>query len=93
MKFQILFFTCFSFLLSSLALSSQKTCFRVEGMVCGKCVAKVENQFSKQSSVKNTRVSLKQERVDFESEKPLNKKEMIEQFNKIGLKAESIACD
>lgn len=62
-------------------------------MVCGKCVAKVENQFSKHSSIKNTRVSLKQERVDFESEKSLNKKEMIEQFNKIGLKAESIACD
>jgi len=80
-------------MLSSPALSSQKTCFRVEGMVCGKCVAKVENQFSNHSLVKNTQVSLKKERVDFDSEKPLNKKEIIEQFNKIGLKAESIACD
>lgn len=80
-------------LAAKLGLSYQKTCFHVEGMVCGKCAEKVEKAFEKEGSVKSTFVSLKNGNVVFESETPLDEKRMIKMFEGLNLKSFKIPCD
>ena len=75
------------------ATGVQKTCFRVEGMVCGKCVQKVEHSFKSNSDIKKTSVSLKNETVSFESTRDLPIDKVKAQFQSLELKAELIQCE
>jgi len=90
---QVLLLMVIVLLYPSFSEGSQKTCLRVEGMVCGKCVKKVEDQLSKVKGIKTVSVSLQKEKVVIESDGPVNPKEVKTQLDAIHLKADTISCD
>lgn len=71
----------------------QKICFRVEGMVCGKCVAKVEEKFKSNPDIQTILVSLKKEKVEFQIKRSLNLPEVLNSFQALKLKAEPVPCE
>jgi copper chaperone CopZ len=78
---------------SSPGMANHRSCFRVEGMVCGKCVKKVEGAFRKKLGVQKTIVFLKKGEVFFESVKPLSQAAIKKQFEAINLTAAEIPCE
>lgn len=78
---------------SSPGMANHRSCFRVEGMVCGKCVKKVEGAFKKKLGIQKTIVFLKKGEVVFESVKPLSQAPIKKQFEAINLTAEEIPCE
>ncbi|NBW99038.1 heavy-metal-associated domain-containing protein [bacterium] len=89
MAFIFLFLTFYA----SPGRANHRSCFRVEGMVCGKCVKKVEGAFKKKLGIQKTIVFLKKGEVVFESAKPLSQAPIKKQFEAINLTAEEIPCE
>lgn len=83
----------FALLNSGVTIASYKTCFRVEGMTCGKCVKKVEEAFRNRLGIQKTLVYLKKGRVVFESQEPLSQADLMKQFDELNLKSKGIPCE
>lgn len=79
--------------LSSILEASHKTCYKVEGMVCGSCVKKIQDHFGKWKTIQKVKVSLLDERVDLKSNERLTTPFVQEEFKKMKFKAEQIPCD
>ncbi|NBX69191.1 MAG: heavy-metal-associated domain-containing protein [Proteobacteria bacterium] len=80
-------------IITSVLEAGEKTCYKVEGMVCGSCAKKIEDHFSKLKTIQNVTVSLLDERVDLKSTDRLKTTFVQDEFKKLKLKAEQMPCD
>ncbi len=68
-------------------------CFEVDGMVCGKCVEKIQQHFSGRLGITTTEVSLREGSVRFEAaEKSWNEEKVLKEFSKLKLPSRRVTC-